>query len=79
MDSSIREVTARALALPQRSRALLAEVLLDSLDEPSGGEVEQAWLELAEARDAEMSSGQVTGLDYDEAMARVRKNLRCSA
>ena len=47
------------LRLPKSDRAHLACLLLDSLDEPSGADVQQLWLQEAGRRAAEIDTGKV--------------------
>lgn len=47
------------LHLPKQDRAHLAYLLLESLDEPSGTEIEQLWLHEAQRRLVEIDQGRV--------------------
>lgn len=47
------------LRLPKSERAHLAQLLLDSLDEPSDAEIQGLWLDEAQRRAAELDSGTV--------------------
>ncbi|MCC5850886.1 MAG: addiction module protein [Verrucomicrobia bacterium] len=67
-----------ALGLPTRSRALLADLLLDSLDEGSLESNEAAWFELAKRRDAELDKGTVGTKNHAEVMAAAREAVRCA-
>ncbi len=53
---SIKEIEAAALKLAPKDKALLAEKLLDSLEDLSDEENEIIWAEKAEPRDAAWSS-----------------------
>ena len=56
------------LRLPKSDRAHLACLLLDSLDEPTGADVQQLWLQEAGRRAAEIDQGKVN-LVSSEALA----------
>ena len=73
-----REISIKALKLPARSRALLADMLLDSLDEDSAETNEEAWIKLAKKRDEDISKGRVTCKTHTELMKAAREALRCS-
>lgn len=47
------------LHLPKQDRAHLAYLLLESLDEPSGTEIEKLWLQEAQRRMVEIDQGRV--------------------
>ncbi|MCY3023240.1 MAG: addiction module protein [Planctomycetota bacterium] len=74
---SVKEISIMALKLPVRSRALLADLLLDSLDEGSADANEKAWVELAKRRDDEISKGRVACKTHTEVMKAARAALRC--
>lgn len=76
---SREELAQAALALPVGDRAQLAQVLWRSLEEPDSaraGVDERQTLDLARHRDAELSSGAVTGRTHAEVMAAARRQLR---
>ncbi|MEO8198771.1 MAG: addiction module protein [Thermoanaerobaculia bacterium] len=60
------------LELDHRSRARLAERLLESLDALSEGEVAALWLEEAERRAAAWDAGEVGGIPAREALRSAR-------
>jgi hypothetical protein len=70
MSTSIEELTAKAMSLPSQSRALLAERLVESLEEES---IKEVWIVEAKKRRDEVRSGQVAPISGDEAMESVRK------
>jgi len=78
MNASVKDVTSQALTLPRRSRALLADLLLDSLDEGPSADFEREWVELAKKRDVEISEGRVECRSHEEVLARAREAVRCS-
>lgn len=71
--ASLRE---ELLALPASTRALLARDLAESLDSVPDEQTEQAWLNLAEQRMAELASGTVKPVPGAEVLARVRSRNR---
>jgi len=69
--SASTDISALLLDLSKRDRALLAVELIDSLGDPSWDDDELS--RLAEERDAEVESGAVSALTYDEFFAGVRR------
>ncbi len=80
MVESLREIEAKALQLPERSRAELAKSLLASLEgaasEAPLEEVIQAWLGEAERRAEELAAGQVEAIPHEQVMNEARARLR---
>jgi len=73
-------LTLQALALPLQERVALAEALWQSIDEGPGADSsieEQAAVEQAQRRDAELTSGAVAGRTHDEVMESARRILEC--
>jgi len=73
---SILELTTQALALPPKSRAVLADVLLDSLDDPSPMDFDRQWIKEAQRRDEEMERGLVPSKSHEDVMRHARESLR---
>jgi len=71
-DALVRQV----LALPSNDRALLAETVIDSLQEEDANSVRAAWIEEIEARLAATERGEGGYLPGDEVMANLRKKLQ---
>jgi len=61
MDQAILE--REALRLPAHQRALLADTLLESLDDEAARKVELAWADEAESRLAAYHRGELSALD----------------
>ena len=78
MNESINQITSRILTLPRRSRALLADLLLDSLDYGPTITNEDAWLELAKKRDKEISDGKISYKTHEGILTSAREAIRCS-
>lgn len=78
MSEGVKEITSSALKLPRRSRALIADLLLDSLDEDSGESYEEEWLNMVRARDAELMDGASEPVNHENVIAAVRQAVQCS-
>ena len=72
------QIIAEALQLDEKERAEMAYQLLVSLEPVAEdpAEIEQAWIEEALRRDAEMESGEVEGIPLDEVFRRIRASRR---
>lgn len=72
------QIIAEALQLDEKERAEMAHQLLVSLEPVAEdpAEIEQAWIEEALRRDAEMESGEVEGIPVDEVLRRIRASRR---
>jgi putative addiction module component (TIGR02574 family) len=67
----------QALQMSESDRARLAHMLLLSLEpEPPEEEIATAWQDEIERRIEEYERGEVTGVDWREAMDEIRKDLR---
>ena len=77
LDVTLRDITLQILELPQRSRALLADMILDSLDEQPENNNDKAWLKIAYKRDREISASNVKCKSHDEIVNSVRMKLKC--
>ena len=64
------------LGLPKNERAHLLHLLLDSLDIPSESDTQEAWLEEASRRAAEIDSGQVTLVSSEQLEREVQALLK---
>lgn len=72
MTTSVDELATKAMSLSGEARALLAEKLVESLDQEL---VRDIWLAEAKKRRDEVRSGQVKPIPGIEAMESVRKLL----
>ncbi len=72
MTISVDELAAKAMSLPGEARALLAEKLVESLDQEL---VQDIWLIEAKRRRNEIRSGQVKLMPGIDAMESVREML----
>jgi putative addiction module component (TIGR02574 family) len=74
MPMTIEQLAAEALALPNESRALLVERLVESLDVPiSYSRFDDLWAAEAQRRLEEVRSGRARTISGEEAAAHVRK------
>ena len=74
-----RDATAllkKALALPIKDRAAIAEALLASLDEHSGNDAEAAWKTEIERRITELDEGAVSPIPWPEVRQRLFEGAR---
>jgi putative addiction module component (TIGR02574 family) len=72
---SIDQIAVEALRLSPRERALLAESLWESLEDPFAATAEMdddAAVALALERDQQIETGQVEAVPHSEMMARLR-------
>jgi putative addiction module component (TIGR02574 family) len=76
MGNPAREIESKALQLPPKERARLAQRLIASLDPKSDRDAEQAWLEEAERRLDEHESGKVAGIPAEKVFEKARSMLR---
>ena len=73
MNRNLELLEAEVLKLPSADRSHLLERLISSLD--SDPEVEQAWEQEADRREAELASGAVSTVPGHEAITRLRARL----
>jgi putative addiction module component (TIGR02574 family) len=71
-----REIESRALRLPRRERARLAQRLISSLDQEVNPDVDKLWLREAQRRLRELRSGRVAGIPADKVVRKARSTLR---
>ena len=74
MDQVILEQ--EVLRLPARARALLAEVLLESLDDDAMREIQGAWGQEAEARLEAFHRGETKALDGPDVFRELRSQYQ---
>jgi putative addiction module component (TIGR02574 family) len=76
MPTDLEQLTARVLALPESSRAQLADTLLSSLPHPQADRSEAWWQQEIERRCREIAEGKVESIPGEEVMRRARERLR---
>jgi hypothetical protein len=70
---SIEQLTEELLSLPNESRALLADKLVESLEFDTDSTVQEVWLAEAKRRRAEVRDGSVQPIPGEDALAQVRR------
>jgi putative addiction module component (TIGR02574 family) len=70
---TIDQLEQEVLKLSVDQRARLAERIISSLD--SDAEIEQEWAAEVRRRDAELESGEVTGISVEDALSAVRNRF----
>lgn len=75
--SEFEELTTRVMALPTECRAELAELLIQSLEEPDDTEIKSAWLVEIHRRDQEIRAGTAVTKPADQVLREAREHLRC--
>lgn len=71
----LEKVLAQALKLDLDARTVLAQILLESLEDPSEAESENLWLSEAERRQREVREGRVRLVPGDEVKALLDRVL----
>jgi putative addiction module component (TIGR02574 family) len=74
MADPARELELRALKVPAKERARLAERLIASLDQATDPDAQRLWLEEAERRLDELESGRLSGVPADETFEKARSS-----
>lgn len=74
MTMTIDEIASQVMALPGEARALLAEKIVESLDQES---IRKIWLSEAKKRRDEVRSGHVESISGVEVMRNVRNLINC--
>jgi putative addiction module component (TIGR02574 family) len=74
---AIPQLTEQLMALPLAERVHLAEALWQSIGEELHAGDEREAIEQAKRRDAEMSSGAVSGRTHEEVMKAARQAIGC--
>ncbi len=73
--SSVAELFKQAAELPEEERATLAGLLIETLENETDPDVEQAWAAEIERRLAELDSGAVRTIPWETVRARVLGRL----
>jgi putative addiction module component (TIGR02574 family) len=73
MGQTAEQFLQAALTLPDEDRLELVEALLTSLQTEDRPFVEDSWREVIRRRSAELSSGQVVGVPWEEVKRRARE------
>jgi len=75
--SKLEQVEIEAMELPTPQRARLAHKLIASLDAPFDERCEQAWLEEAKRRDAELANGKVLARPAEKVLRDAYRRIGC--
>ena len=76
MTKPARELESKALRLPRRERARLAQRLISSLDSEPDANVDKLWLQEAERRLDELNSGKTSAIPAEKVIRKARSTLR---
>lgn len=66
MSDALKVMLKNIEQLTTKEKALAAHCLLTAMDKKIDSDVESEWLKLAEARSAELESGSVKSISWDE-------------
>jgi hypothetical protein len=72
---SIDTITQEALSLPNDLRVQLVEKLIESLEFDLDESLQTVWLNMAKKRQTQIRNGDITPIDGDQALSRVRNIL----
>ncbi len=72
MKTKIQQVIEEIKALSANERAIIAQVLINSLEEPQDEDVEQAWILETERRLAQFESGEIKAVSWED----IKQNLK---
>ncbi len=73
---TFEEVMRAALALPPGARAMLADHILESLDDPNQTKIDAAWAEEIERRIRDIDEGKVKLIPGEEVLAKLRARFK---
>lgn len=76
MSATVEKIALELLGLPIKSRALLAEKLIESLDEKQDKNVESLWIKEARRRSKEIKSGKVKCKPAKDVLREARLKLK---
>jgi putative addiction module component (TIGR02574 family) len=76
MNRTIEEIASELLALPARSRLLLAEQLVESVDGYADPETAEAWTREIARRIEDYEAGLVAGVPSEDVLREAREKLR---
>ena len=72
---SIEQLTEEVLALPDESRVLLLEQLMNSLEYEPDASIQASWLSVADRRREEVRSGSIKMISSENVFAEARRLL----
>lgn len=71
MKTTVDDILKKAMAMPSRDRAVMAERLIESLDSSHDRTVEAAWQSEIERRIKEIDSDEIRLVPWEEVRARL--------
>ncbi len=74
--SDFKEITTKAMALPSESRAELAEILIQSLEEKDDEDIKSAWLTEISRRDQEIRPSASVTKPADQVLKEIKKRVQ---
>jgi putative addiction module component (TIGR02574 family) len=78
MTADVVELFKKASDLSEKDRATLAGLLIESHESERDNDVEAAWIEEVERRIAELDSGAVEAIPWEEVKAKLLRRLNDS-
>jgi putative addiction module component (TIGR02574 family) len=72
MSNDAQQLLDQAMALPAEERAKLAEKLLESLDHDNQREIDEAWLDEVQRREAALEAGETSTIPAEDVFRRLR-------
>jgi len=76
--TDLEKITPQVLSLPAESRAELAEILIQSLDEKEDDDIKSAWLLEIQRRYDEIRTGKARCKPAEQVLREARELLRCT-
>lgn len=73
---TIAEISSEILSLPAKSRAILADMLLDSLNDIEIRNYDKIWLDEAKRRNKEIVDGKVSCKTHSEVLCNAKAAIR---
>jgi len=75
MSTDLGEIALELLGLPAKSRAVLAQKLIESLEEEHSPDTTNQWIEVAKRRAKELDDGTEPGIPAEEVFRQLEEEL----
>lgn len=75
MPDKIKRILENIKTLSPHEKAMLAHCLISSLDDANEENVDDAWLQIAESRFAQLESGAVKPVSWEEVKLTLKREL----
>ena len=75
MSTDLGELALELLGLPAKSRAVLAQKLIESLEEEESPDAAKQWIEVAKRRAKELDDGTQPGIPAEEVFRQLEEEL----